>query len=213
MSRFSLSTSQGFGATQISAPGFARRPTSRCAQAVHGVLQCDRELGGGPTLGRAISFVQPKAFRHSRCEGDGTMCDYSLQHVASAPAKVGDRLVTTEFRHSGTRGFSEIGSPDVAICLRPGSELAFDGEVAFVDPTGLLPRRGKIAGGVARFRQVNLEQPYAHHDALEFPDGRLVLLTDLTPGQTATVLQLPPTSQPGEKRVAAEAPHETVAAI
>jgi hypothetical protein len=71
------------------------------------------------------------------------MCDYSLQHVASAPAKVGDRLVTTEFRHSGTRGFTEIGAPDVAICLRPGSELAFDGEVAFADPTGLLPRRAR----------------------------------------------------------------------
>jgi hypothetical protein len=138
------------------------------------------------------------------------MCDYSLQHVASAPAKVGDRLVTTEFRHSGTRGFTEIGAPDVAICLRPGSELAFDGEVVFADPYGILPRRVRIAAGVARFRQVNLEQPYAHHDALEFPDGRLVMLTDLTPGQTATVLQLPASSQPAEKRAAAEAPREAV---
>jgi hypothetical protein len=137
------------------------------------------------------------------------MCDYSLQHVDSAPAKVGDRLVTTEFRHSGTRGFAEIGAPDVAICLRPGSELAFDGEVVFADSTGLLPRRVKIAAGVAQFRQVKLDQPYSHHDALEFPDGRLVMLTALTPGQTATVLQLPASSQPGEKR-AAEEPHETV---
>ena len=138
------------------------------------------------------------------------MCDYSLQHVASAPAKVGDRLVTTDFRHSATRGFTAIGAPDVAICLRPGSELAFDGEVVFADPTGLLPRRVKIAAGVARFRQVNLEQPYSHHDALEFPDGRLVLLTDLTPGQTATVLQLPASSQPGEARAVAQTRHETV---
>jgi hypothetical protein len=140
------------------------------------------------------------------------MCDYSLQHVASAPAKVGDRLVTTEFRHSGTRGFTEIGAPDVAICLRPGSELAFDGEVVFADPYGILPRRVRIAAGVARFRQVNLEQPYAHHDALEFPDGRLVMLTDLAPGQTATVLQLPASSQPGEKSAAAETRHETMEA-
>ena len=140
------------------------------------------------------------------------MCDYSLQHVASAPAKVGDRLVTTEFRHSATRGFTEIGAPDVAICLRPGSELAFDGKVVFADPYGLDPRRVKIAGGVARFRQINLEQPYAHHDALEFPDGRLVMLTDLSPGQTATVLQLPNATQPGEKHAAAAAPHESVEA-
>jgi hypothetical protein len=35
-----------------------------------------------------------------------------------------------------------------------------------------------------------------HHDALEFPDGRIVLLTKLSEGQEATVLQLPaqPTS-------------------
>ncbi len=141
------------------------------------------------------------------------MCDYSLQHVASAPAKVGDRLVTTEFRHSGTRGFTEIGAPDVAICLRPGSELAFDGEAVFADPNGFSLRRLKIATGVARFRQVNLEQPYAHHDALEFPDGRLVMLTDLSPGQTATVLQLPASSQPGEKRAAVESPRETMEAL
>ncbi len=140
------------------------------------------------------------------------MCDYSLQHVASAPAKVGDRLVSTEFRHSATRGFTEIGAPDVAICLRPGSELAFDGEVVFADPSGFSLRRVKIAAGVARFRQVNLEQPYAHHDALEFPDGRLVMLTDLSPGQTATVLQLPASLEPGERRAAEEAPHQTVAA-
>jgi hypothetical protein len=31
----------------------------------------------------------------------------------------------------------------------------------------------------------------AHHDALEFPDGRIVLLTLLCEGQAATVLQLP----------------------
>jgi hypothetical protein len=30
-----------------------------------------------------------------------------------------------------------------------------------------------------------------HHDALEFPDGHIVLLTQLCEGQHATVLQLP----------------------
>jgi hypothetical protein len=30
-----------------------------------------------------------------------------------------------------------------------------------------------------------------HHDALEFPDGKTVLLTNLCKGQLATVLQLP----------------------
>jgi hypothetical protein len=40
-------------------------------------------------------------------------------------------------------------------------------------------------------RQVNKDVPRMHHDALEFPDGRTVLLTELVEGQKATVLQLP----------------------
>ena len=35
------------------------------------------------------------------------------------------------------------------------------------------------------------EKVAAHHDALEFPDGRQVLLTLLCEGQQATVLQMP----------------------
>src|ERR1700719_2987240 len=34
-------------------------------------------------------------------------------------------------------------------------------------------------------------QPLTHHDALEFSDGQIVLLTDLFEHQEATVLQLP----------------------
>ncbi|MGD0641915.1 MAG: hypothetical protein ABSC22_14305 [Roseiarcus sp.] len=128
------------------------------------------------------------------------MCDYSLQHVASIPAKVGDRLVTTEFAHSATRGFSAIGRPDVAVCVRPGTELAFERDVVCNDPIGFSPSRRKIAAGVARFRQVNVDQPYVHHDALEFPDGRIVMVTDLAPGQNAVVLQLPAVAAPEDKR-------------
>ena len=43
----------------------------------------------------------------------------------------------------------------------------------------------------AIFRQINKDDPATHHDALEFPDGRIALLTFLKEGQTATVLQLP----------------------
>jgi hypothetical protein len=43
----------------------------------------------------------------------------------------------------------------------------------------------------AIFRQINKEKIAAHHDALEFSDGRIVLLTFLLEGQQATVLQLP----------------------
>jgi hypothetical protein len=49
----------------------------------------------------------------------------------------------------------------------------------------------KIVERVAQFRRLNPNQPHAHHDALEFPSGEIVLLTRLWPGQVATVLQLP----------------------
>jgi hypothetical protein len=50
------------------------------------------------------------------------MCDYSLHLVASRPAKVGDKLVTTEFNNSLTRGFAAVGEPHVAVCLLPGTD-------------------------------------------------------------------------------------------
>jgi HSP20 family molecular chaperone IbpA len=49
----------------------------------------------------------------------------------------------------------------------------------------------KLDYATAIFRQVNKNEPFKHHDALEFPDGRIVLLTRLSEGQEATVLQLP----------------------
>jgi hypothetical protein len=118
------------------------------------------------------------------------MCDYSLHHVANRPARVGDKLVTTKFRDSSTRGFAAIGELNVAVCLLPGTEIAFDQEIECDRGFGLLPNR-KIQAKVARFRQVDRDQIYAHRDALEFPDGQVVMLTALREGQHATVLQLP----------------------
>jgi hypothetical protein len=126
------------------------------------------------------------------------MCDYSLDFVASRPARVGDKLVSTRFRNSVTSGFAAIGGPDVVVCLLPGTEVAFEREVE----CGAAFRR-RLGQKVARFRQVNLELPTAHHDALEFPDGEIALVTDLCEGQHATVLQLP--AQP---TIAAEADAE-----
>ena len=118
------------------------------------------------------------------------MCDFSLQSVRSRPAKVGDKLVTRNFG-TGTRGFAAADDLGLAVCVMPGTELAFAGEVACL-PTGLLGWRTKtINHQTAIFRQVNKDKVVAHHDALEFPDGRTVLLTLLCEGQAATVLQLP----------------------
>ena len=118
------------------------------------------------------------------------MSDYSLTNVRSRPAKVGDMLIIHNFG-TGTRGFSASNEPGVAVCVLPGTELAFVGDVQ-CDATGLLPwRKTMIGHRTAIFRQVNRERLAAHHDALEFSDGRVALLTLLREGQQATVLQLP----------------------
>jgi hypothetical protein len=122
------------------------------------------------------------------------MCDYSLEYVANRPAKVGDKLVTTKFTNSITRGFTAVEDANVAVCLMPGTEIAFDHDVECVQALGLLPSR-KIRDRVARFREVNRENLHEHHDALEFPNGQIVLLTRLVEGQHATVLQLPADAQ------------------
>jgi hypothetical protein len=118
------------------------------------------------------------------------MCDYSLDLVASRPAKVGDKLVSTRFPSSTTRGFASVEVRNVAVCLLPGTELAFEKDVQ-CDVGSVFHSRRQIGHKLARFRQVNKDQPNVHHDALEFPDGHIVLLTKLCEGQHATVLQLP----------------------
>jgi hypothetical protein len=118
------------------------------------------------------------------------MCDFSLEFVASRPARVGDKLVSTRFDNSFTRGFAAVGEPGVAVCLLPGTELAFQKPVECKRGWGVLSNL-VIEGSVARFRQINMDQPRAHHDALEFPNGQVVLLHNLVEGQQTSVLQLP----------------------
>jgi hypothetical protein len=142
------------------------------------------------------------------------MCDYSLHNVATRPAKVGDKLVIRQFANSLTRGFSDIENQHVAVCLRPGTEIAFDRDIEFEGGSGCFPtwkREARIGVRVARFRQVDLEKAYVHHDALECPDGEIILLTRLVEGQRAMVLQLPavPASAPVTETAQA-APREAV---
>jgi hypothetical protein len=116
------------------------------------------------------------------------MCDYSLHLVASRPARVGDKLISTSFPDTSTRGFGSVDDRNVAVCLLPGTELAFEKEVRC--ETGIL-LSWRLGHRVAKFRWINKDQSNVHHDALEFPDGTTVLLTQLCTGQRATVLQLP----------------------
>ena len=118
------------------------------------------------------------------------MCDYSLHLVASRPAKIGDKLVTTKL-NALTGGFAGVQEPTVAVCLLAGTGVAFETEVK-CEHVFKVSRSQKLIGQkVARFRQINMEEQNVHHDALEFPDGQIVLLTRLCEGQHTTVLQLP----------------------
>ena len=133
------------------------------------------------------------------------MCDYSLEHVASRPAAVADRLIVTEFPHTITRGFAAEGECSTAVCLRPGTEIAFDEPPRFEHP--VTHWRTRAQSRVARFRQIDMHIRHAHHDALEFPDGTVVPLARLLPGQYAAVLQLPsvPLHEPEPQQTSAPA--------
>ena len=116
------------------------------------------------------------------------MCDYSIVAIKTRPAKVNDKLTVRQFGWS-TKGFAASENPSVAVCLLPGTELAFAGEVS---KEGLFPwAKSIVRYRTAIFRKINRDRPSVHHDALEFPDGQIVLLTFLKQGQQATVLQLP----------------------
>jgi hypothetical protein len=119
------------------------------------------------------------------------MCDYSLELFASRPARAGEKLVSTTFPYTTTRGFASMEAKErnVAVCLLPGTELAFAEEVACTH--SILGRKRSTGHKVARFRQIAQDRRNVHHDALEFPDGQIVLLTELCEGRQATVLQLP----------------------
>jgi hypothetical protein len=108
-----------------------------------------------------------------------------LQNVKSPSAKVGEKLRTQHF-NTGTIGFAAPEDAHTAVCVLPGTELAF--------ATAIRRNRLRWFGWKVRvvnhttaiFRQIDKDNPRTHHDALEFPDGRMVLLTDLLGGQEAT---------------------------
>ena len=116
------------------------------------------------------------------------MCDYSLHAMATRPAQVGETLVTTTFRGTSTRGFASEKDLAVAVCMLPGTELAFAQDVKY-DNRWIWTRT--ISSRVGKFGKLDPHVPDRHHDAIEFPDGKSVLVTQLCEGQRATVLQLP----------------------
>src|ERR1700753_3131543 len=120
------------------------------------------------------------------------MCTSSRHAVATRPAKAGETLITTTCRGTPTKGFASESEPEVAVCLLPGTELAFADNVAY-DSRWFWTRRSAFR--VGKLGEIDRHLPDRHHDTIEFPDGSHVLVTLLREGQRATVLQLPAVKQ------------------
>src|ERR1700736_5764806 len=108
--------------------------------------------------------------------GEYLQCATTVCNTLHPDLQVGDKLVSTKFSNSITGGFAAVGEPNVAVCLLPGTEVAFEKEVECEHALGFFPnwKPGKKFGEkVARFRQVKKELPHVHHDALEFPSGQI----------------------------------------
>jgi hypothetical protein len=128
------------------------------------------------------------------------MCDYSMMHVKSRAAQAEDRLVTTDF--GSTRGFADPAATEckTAVCIKPGTEIAFEHNIVVMTGTRYSPGEDEVLDStVAIFRQVDVENLYAHHDVLELPNGKQVKCTDLKEGQCARVLTLPAAPKTAEE--------------
>src|SRR5436189_5847392 len=98
-----------------------------------------------------MSFLLTLHYRGLPREEFLDMCDYSLHGVRTRPAKVGEKLVTHNFG-TGTRGFAAPEDCSVAVCVLPGTELAFEAPVKY-QATFML--RANTGHTVAIFRQIN----------------------------------------------------------
>jgi hypothetical protein len=67
----------------------------------------------------------------------------------------------------------------IAVCLCPGTVIAFEQNV-FAE--GMIFRKTSTTGWRDSV-SIDLDKPTHQHDALEFSNGTIVLVTDLAPGQ------------------------------
>jgi hypothetical protein len=69
-----------------------------------------------------------------------------LHAIATRSAEVAETLVSTNLS-TGTHGFASPGDPKVAVCLRPGTEIAFENDVQ----PDVVMRRKKIGDRLRAF--------------------------------------------------------------
>jgi hypothetical protein len=114
--------------------------------------------------------------------------------------------MSTTFRGTSTRGFASESEPGVAVCMLPGTELAFEDDVKY-DSRWFWTKT--VRSRVAKFNALERHVPDRHHDAIEFADGTRVLVTQLREGQRVTVLQLPVTGKAADRKAGTTATETT----
>lgn len=110
------------------------------------------------------------------------MCDYSIAAKNKISATKGQKLETSKFNLHSSTGFAlQGGDGETAVCLLPGTELAFTRDII----------GDANHGRVARFRRLYPEKTHAYHDHLEFANGKVIPIGILPVGLEAEVVQLP----------------------
>src|SRR5258708_6056091 len=136
-------------------------------------------------IARGYSF---RSRQRAACESRERTCSRANSRSSPRRPKITNPSLVTHNFGTGTRGFAAPEDCSVAVCVLPGTELAFEAPLKY-QTTFML--RANTGHTVAIFRQINKGALHTNHDALEFPDGEIVLLTRLYEGQNATVLTLP----------------------
>lgn len=107
------------------------------------------------------------------------MCDYSLEHYQSRPARQGEEYETTRFT-SGSIGFIVPGDHSVAVCMACDTRLKLERLPALL-------RTSLGVGGEETATFVRLEQGL-YRDGVRFDNGRSASLQELGPGVRAYLI-------------------------
>ena len=107
------------------------------------------------------------------------MCDYSLEHYQSRPARQGEEYVTNRFA-SGSIGFVVPGDQSVAICMTCDMRLMLHGL-----PILMRARLNVTDTEVVTFARLDTG---LYRDGVRLSNSRTVSLQELGPGIKAQVI-------------------------
>lgn len=118
------------------------------------------------------------------------MCDYSLEHYQSRPARIGETYETTRFT-SGSIGFIEPGVATVAVCMACDTKLALSRI-----PAHLQSRLAVSETATATFTRLDSG---LYRDGVRFDSGASVSLQELGIGVRAQIVDTLVAPLPGHE--------------